>query len=392
MHKVTNFSVYSHCNDLGGKVWNPAIKWTKKYAVFVQLETETGFTGLGECWCFDTSPEVLVSFLRTEIAPLVVGASLDSLETIFKHLFIRATLTARHGILASALSGVDISAWDIRSQSAGLPLWAYIQGFISKSSSDSVFKGSQVKAGNMQLYGSGGLYGQNKSVADLCLEMSNMAQIGFDTVKMKVGGLSMPEDLERVHSVLSAIGDSHSLIIDGVYSYTPSQALELFRALPSERIAAFQSPVNASDLEGMRMLCESSVPVMGTEAEYREELHSLLIGNKCVRYLQTAPIACGGITRLVELHKQIQRSHNESIALSLEVSSTAIALVIACHIAAASDLVAHAEYHFVHQVFFEQLPLENVASVPGQYRLSDNPGLGVQLPLDQVKHEISISA
>ena len=59
MSVIRSFSVFTHCNDLGGKVWNPAIRWTKKYAVFVVLENDQGVQGIGECWCFDTAPDAL---------------------------------------------------------------------------------------------------------------------------------------------------------------------------------------------------------------------------------------------------------------------------------------------------------------------------------------------
>ena len=62
MARITRISVHTHCNDLGGKVWNPAIRWTLKYAVFVVLYDAEGRSGTGECWCFDSAPDALVAF------------------------------------------------------------------------------------------------------------------------------------------------------------------------------------------------------------------------------------------------------------------------------------------------------------------------------------------
>ena len=39
----------------------------------------------------------------------------------------RATLTARHGMLASAHSGIDLALWDLKAQSAGAPLWQSVE-------------------------------------------------------------------------------------------------------------------------------------------------------------------------------------------------------------------------------------------------------------------------
>ena len=372
MSLVTKLSVYTHCNDLGGKVWNPAIKWTKKFAVFVVLENDSGVTGLGECWCFDTAPDALVAFLRTEVAPHIVGCRCDDYPAIYKKLVNAATLTARHGMLASALSGVDIAMWDMQSRLSDQPLWAYLH---------SASKRSSAADGSMQVYGSGGLYGENKTTAHLVTEMNSMRDSGFSIVKMKIGALSVADDLERVLAVLDGLGDSIKLIIDGVYSYSVEDALEVYGALPASRIEAFQSPIKASDITGMQALCTAGVPVMGTEAEYRDEIHQQLIEQRAVKYLQTAPVACGGFTRLNDL----------SATLSLEVSSTAIALAAACHYAAANDRVAHTEYHYVHQVFMDELALEAVPGRNGWFQLPDKPGLGVTLPLSMVDVQFELA-
>ncbi len=371
MSVITRVSVHTHCNDLGGKVWNPAITWTKKYAVFITIESEHGITGLGECWCLDTSPDVLVAFLKTEICPHLPGLSTDELPGLYTRLLSRATLTARHGLLASAWSGVDIAMWDLRSREARLPLWKYLHTHIPQSSKAD---------GTVYLYASGGLYGKNKTTADLVAEMNSMHAAGFDIVKMKIGGLSVEEDLERVKAVLSSLPDNCKIIIDGVYSYTASQALALFSALPADRIEAFQSPVIAENLSGMTTLREAGVPVMATEAEYRIEIHQQLIDAGAVKYLQTAPLACGGLSRLMQLSNQITQSNDERTQLSLEVSSTAVALLAAAHYATTCDKVAHVEYHYLHQVFYDELTLKPVPNRTGWFQLPQTPGLGIVLP------------
>lgn len=383
MPVISSFSVHTHCNDLGGKVWNPAIKWIKKYAVFVVLESDDGQTGLGECWCFDTSPDALVAFLRTEVAPHILGCKIDRYPKIYAQLLNGATLTARHGILSSALSGVDIAIWDLQSRAANLPLWAYIH---------SEFNYPHIANGCVQLYGSGGLYGEQKSTSDLTQEMVKIKDAGFGIVKMKIGGLSIAEDIARVMAVLEAVEPSCQLIIDGVYSYTVNDALAIYNALPASRIVAFQSPVRASDIDGMRVLCEQGVPVMGTEAEYRDELQQALLDRGAVFYLQTAPVACGGITRLAKLSNKLSTQDGSPIKLSLEVSSTAVALAAACHFAAACDQVAHTEMHFLHRVFMDRFNLSAESDRPGWFRLSDNPGLGMSLPEGSTEWQFELSA
>jgi len=370
---ISAVSIYSHENDLGDKVWNPAIRWKIKYAVFVVIEDNTGLQGLGECWCFDAAPDSLVAFLRTEVIPHFLGCSIANANNILEKQLARATLTARHGILCSALSGIDIALNDLQAKQVGVPLCEWL--------------GASFPA-NVPVYASGGLYGESKEPDDLALEMRGMADAGFDLVKMKIGGMTIEEDAQRIISVLDALPSQTDLIIDGVYSYSIDSCLDIFEKIPSERIVAFQSPLPASDIQGMAQLNNAGIPVMATEAEYRLEIHQQLVDQNAVTYLQTAPIACGGLKRLKELDRLISRT---PIRLSLEVSSTAVAFLTACHFAVAFNSVAHVELHYLHQVFFDQLLTVTNKTNVGIYSLGHQHGLGIELDLACVKLEYTSS-
>jgi L-alanine-DL-glutamate epimerase-like enolase superfamily enzyme len=125
----------------------------------------------------------------------------------------------------------------------------------------------------------------------------------------------------------------------------------------------------------MARLSKAGVPVMATEAEYRPELHEKLTHDAQVAFLQTAPIACGGISRVMALSEMVGGTPTR---LSLEVSSTAVALMAACQIAAADPMIAHVEHHSVHTVFFDTLRLQKQAN--NRHSLPDEPGLGITLP------------
>lgn len=367
MPKIASISVSSHANNLGGEIWNPAIRWTTKHAVFVRISTDCGHSGIGECWCFDNAADALVQFLRTEVVSAFLGADLSEVEDIATRLLARATLTGRHGILSSALSGIDIAAHDALAKAAERPLFRQL---------------SPSASGSVELYGSGGLYGKDKDTAALVAEMRAMADKGYRAVKMKIGALTVDEDIARVRAVLDALPTTCSVIVDAVYSYGPAEALRVFETLPAERIEAFQSPIAANDLAGMAWLVRNGVPVMAVEAEHRPEIHKVMIDQEAVVFLQTAPVACGGISRVRALSAAVA---DTQIRLSLEVSSTAVALAAACHLAAADARIVHVEHHTVHTVFFDELPL---GPTPGAERISlpDTRGLGMELPEEQLTH------
>jgi L-alanine-DL-glutamate epimerase-like enolase superfamily enzyme len=205
-----------------------------------------------------------------------------------------------------------------------------------------------------------------------------MAQLAarFDIVKFKIGALKPEEDLARISAILEAIPANTRLIIDCVYSYSYDQFSRIYEALPRRRIEAIQSPLPAERLRDMARLTAQGVPVMANEAEYRVELHDELIERQAVRFLQVAPVAVGGITRLRQLSI---KTVGTSVDLSLEVSSTAIALTVAAQFAASSDQVTHVEHHSIHEVFFDQLTLSKLGT-SNRFSLAPNiNGLGILL-------------
>jgi L-alanine-DL-glutamate epimerase-like enolase superfamily enzyme len=369
--KIAEVAVYVAVNDLAGKLWNPKIRWRCKHSVIVEVTTDDGRSGIGECWCFDAAPDALVAFLASEVVPRLVGADALDRAGIAAGLADTATLSARHGIMASALSGVDIALWDLAARAEGVPLWRLIGG----GEGD----------GRVRVYASGGLYGADKDATALAAEMAGYRARGFGAVKMKVGALAPEADAARVLAVREAIGPEAGLIIDGVYSFDAPGALSFFERVRPAAIRAFQSPLSADDVSGMAALTAAGVPVMGLEAEYRHLVIDLLLDRRALAILQFAPVACGGITGGLAL---IGKAAACGLPVSLEVSSTAVAQLAAFHLGAARAMVESVELHMVHQVLFEAFPFPPSAIAGGVLALPETPGLGLALPHDRLERRL----
>jgi L-alanine-DL-glutamate epimerase-like enolase superfamily enzyme len=364
--KITAVRVFIATNDLAGKVWNPKIRWHVKHSVLLEVATDKGPVGVGECWCFDRTPDALVAFLASEVTPRIVG--LDALDptAVARVLNDSTTLSARHGIMASALSGIDIALWDIAAKVRGLPLWRLLGGTKPV----------------VPVYASGGLYGENKTPDRLAAELEGYVAQGYQQVKMKVGALPPDEDETRVRTVRRALGPGPGLIIDGVYSFDIDSAAAFHARVADCDIAAFQSPVPADDIDGMAALVAGSVPVMALEAEYRPMVVRALLDRPSVAILQFALVACGGISAGRTFAAMAATA---GIPCSLEVSSTAIAQMTAFHFAAAHPQVASTEVHMVHQVLFDRFPFPPGAIRDSRLTLPDQPGLGIDLPTDRLE-------
>ena len=82
------------------------------------------------------------------------------------------------------------------------------------------------------VYAAGGYYSPDKDISKLQDEMRSYLQLGFTTVKMKIGGASLAEDLERIEAVLAITGgEGHTLAVDANGRFDLDTAVKYAEAL-----------------------------------------------------------------------------------------------------------------------------------------------------------------
>jgi L-alanine-DL-glutamate epimerase-like enolase superfamily enzyme len=368
---ITGISVHRAEKAYDGTLWNPAFRWFRRTAVLVRVHTAAGVSGIGECWTFDTDIAALVAFLRTEIAPRVVGMDARLIEAVAAAGLKGMALRARQGIATSAVSGIDIALWDIAGKLAGRPVWKLLGGCRER----------------VPVYASGGLYGDNKSADDLGTEMAGYVARGFTDVKMKVGALSLAEDLARVEAARRVVGPGGRIIVDALSGKSVDEARQLWRALESASPYGMQAPVDAEDIDGMAALVASGVPVIGLEAEYRLDAFRRLLERRAVSLLQFNVTCCGGISRALRI---VALAETFKVPVTLQCASTALTEVASCHVATARAAVDSVELHQVHDLLRTHLPAETSQVEAGKVRLAEVPGLGIDVPNDALTLEATI--
>jgi hypothetical protein len=70
--KVTKVTPRLIEREMGGNLWNPRTRWTKKRMVLVFIETDTGLFGVGEGWTTGGSARALVD-IEDDLAPVLPG-------------------------------------------------------------------------------------------------------------------------------------------------------------------------------------------------------------------------------------------------------------------------------------------------------------------------------
>ena len=107
----------------------PDTPWIKGHAfgdarnlLVLEVETAGGIVGMGYLFSFRPGLRTIAAALDETIIPRVIGKDATAVEAIWHDLW-RATMTyGRGGIVAMAMSALDIALWDAIGKRAGLPL------------------------------------------------------------------------------------------------------------------------------------------------------------------------------------------------------------------------------------------------------------------------------
>jgi L-alanine-DL-glutamate epimerase-like enolase superfamily enzyme len=360
--RVTEVAAWEFRRALDGHSWNPRRRWHERRAVLVELSSEDGVRGIGECWFDGDSTAPLLAFLERAVAPAVLGQDASAIEATVAACRSRSEVGNPTWVTAAAASGVDIALLDMRGRRTGLPVATLLGGCRAA----------------VPVYASGGLYQDGKGPAELAQEMASYVAAGFKVLKMKVGGVSLEEDLARVDAVRLAVPASTLLLVDAVGTLGRETALEWAHTLARHGVWAIQAPVQAEDVEGWRALTRAgSLPVIGVETEWREEAFTDLVLDRRVSLLQFSVALCGGLSAAMRL---VTLAEAHGLQSTPQCSSTAVAELASFHLAAACTGVWSVEYHMFHRHLYELLP-ESVTTVrSGHVLIPDAPGLGLRLP------------
>jgi len=334
---------------MGGDMWNPALAFNTKEVVFVFAESDTDVIGVGEIWSFYGSTRAVVDIINNDFAPLVRGEDPHFIERIRERIAGLAPIGTMEGVMVNALSGLDIALWDLRAKILDVPLYQLLGAH-----SDRVYT-----------YASGGLYGRDKTVDDLRSEIRGYGKEGFDGMKIKVGGLSEREDLERIAAAREAAGPDARLMIDALHAYNVPQALSLARKALEYDVYWFESPVSLTDTKGHAILNTSGgIPVCANESLYGCRAFSELIDQRGTEFVHFDLCVCGGITEALKI-AALAEAHD--LPISLHAANTVCLFSASIHFAASVPNCDSVENHQVHRWLSDYAPVATMALQDGPY-------------------------
>ncbi len=252
------------------------LTWDATTAVTVQL-TADGVTGLG--WTY-TSPATS-AVIEDHLAAVVVGQDPHAIAALHEWMRRACRNLGTKGLVAQAISAVDIALWDLSSRLLQVPL-ARLLG----AAPDAV----------VPVYGSGGF--TTLTDDELRAQVDGWLAAGCRAVKIKVGeswGANPSRDLARAGQVREMVGPGVELMVDANGGYGRGQARRLGAAYDELGVVWFEEPVSSDDLEGLAAV-RSAVRCDVAAGEYAWDVYDARALCPVVDCLQLDATRCGGYT------------------------------------------------------------------------------------------------
>ena len=148
-----------------------------------------------------------------------------------------------HGDRAHAIAALELALWDLNAKLAGVPAWQLIARNCGVAAVPRV-----------PVYAAGGYYYASNSRGQLADEMRRYADLGYGAFKMKVGGVSLSEDMARIEAALEVVGEPNRLAVDANGRFDLDAARTFGDAVAPLGLRWYEEPGDPLDFELVRAL------------------------------------------------------------------------------------------------------------------------------------------
>jgi D(-)-tartrate dehydratase len=313
--------------------------------------------------------------LRDRIIPRLLatdptGLQDDARENFDPHKAWRVMMADEkpggHGERSVAVGVLDMALWDLVAKIEEKPLYRLLADRYRGGEADS----------DVWVYAAGGYYYPGKDIEQLVAEMKRYLDLGYRTVKIKIGGATLADDLRRIEAVLAAIGPDCRLAVDANGRFDLQTALEYARALAAYDLQWYEEAGDPLDYELNTAVAAASKNPIATG----ENLFSLQDARNLIRHggmdperdwLQFDPALSYGLVEYLRTLEML-RQYGWSPRRCVPHGGHQFAL----HLAAGLGLGGNESYPGVFEPFggfADDLPVNN-----GRVGLPEVPGIGIE--------------
>ena len=337
--------------------------------LLIKIKNKDGNSGFGMATNYTDITPIIKPF-SNGLENFIIGEDPFRPEKIYEKIFklTDTRISSEKGWSKESLirisAALDIACWDLIGKSSKTPLYKLFGGYRNK----------------VPVYVTCGYYRDDKGESELREELKKLIQIGHQSFKVKVGGLSIKEDSKRLEIIRDEIGLEKDLMIDVNRAWDLKTAIQGVKEFEKFKPSWIEEPLRwEDDRRTLKLLSkQTNVPLSAGESETTSYGCRSMLEENAIQILQFDCTMFGGFT------------HGRKLASLCEINHIDIAPHHDCFIHA--PLVASSPAGRILESFDDERdPLQSELydikhkMENGWIHLNDNPGLGLNISEDSLK-------
>lgn len=328
-------------------------------ALILELTDTDDNKGLGEIWCNFPSDGASYKFnlFKNIFVNKLINSSIrhpKDLRTIFvsiKTIFVQSDDLGSYN---SILSAIDCAYWDLIAKKKKIPLNKLIN---NKSSN------------NIEVYASG--INSNSAINSII----NARSLGIKFFKIKTG-FDNKLDQRLIKSIFKIKKNNEKIMLDINQGWDLKKANFYIKKISKHPIFWIEEPISArsSEKEYLNLIKNSKVNLALGENVYNENLITIFLKNKYLKFFQPDITKYGGITLV---NKYINSKYKNKIYLHFLGSG--VGLITSAHMMSAINSNGLLETDFNENPLRDSIFNETIKITNGKIYLNNNPGIGFNL-------------
>ncbi len=347
--------------------------------MLISVETDEGIVGWGEGGQYGP-PEPVAACIDHVLGPTLIGEDPRAPVTLWEKNYASVRDFGHQGPYIEAISAIDIALWDICGQALGLPVYALLGGAFRDS---------------VATYATGGYYrgadhlDHRDNLAILGRDAESFVHAGFQVMKIKIGLLSIRDDMERIRSIRKVVGNDLVILVDCNHAYNTRTALTVGHMMEEYNVGWFEEPVVPENRQGYALLRrELNLAIAGGECEHTRYGFRDLFVDECVDIAQPDICVSGGFS---EFMKILALASSFGVWVIPHVWGSGVALAAALHVLAVIPPFPHTanpivlqnepvmEYDQSKNPLRDDLLKSGIEFAGGRMKVPQGPGLGITI-------------
>jgi galactonate dehydratase len=340
--------------------------------LFIRLSTDSGLTGVGEA-TLEWQEKTVQTLCHEWLESRVLHRDPFDIERVVGDL-VRDQYQGGSTVM-TAISGVEVALWDIVGKACGQPLYKLLGGRYHS---------------RLPAYANG-WYGGARTSGDFAEMARGVVARGYRAMKFDPFGTAwkdlsteeMAAAVECVAKVREAVGPEVALMIEFHGRLSAGSAIDVMRRLEPYAPAWCEEPVSPERVELLaEVKRQTRLPIAAGERLMNEADFQRMIQLRAVDVVQMDICHCGGI---LTSKKIAAVAAVNDLRVAPHCSIGPVALAAALHVDASTpnfmiqEAFGEFDVPWRDQFVCGKSWLEN-----GEFFLSDEPGLGLELDLDTI--------